>query len=194
MMKAEFEKLTGHYPGIREYHEIEKRYMDMDVDKQEFCRRWKENEEGLQEKIQSAIDSAWYKEFTEREKEAESLKKQIEDLKVHLDRELQWEPYEDPHNVQEDIYQNLLHAGGTRILDDREAKELLADEFGFAPERIRIIREVSKFEVNRHRQCRRNGVYSREPLYNATDWNYIRFDCGIMTWEVYNDELRPFYH
>lgn len=28
-------------------------------------------------------------------------------------------------------------------------------------------------------------------LYNSTDWNYIRFTCGRMSYELYNDTLRP---
>ena len=194
MMREEFEKLTGHYPGIREYSEIEKLYMAMDLDKQEFCRRWKENADGIQEKIQRAVNAEWLKEYNDREKETETLKKQVEDLRQQLDRELLWKPFEDEHNVREDEYQNLLHAGCTRILDEREAKELVADEFGFDMGKIRIIHEAPKLEINRHQRVRRSGVYSREPLYNATDWNYIRFDCGVMAWEMYNGELRPFYH
>lgn len=194
MMREEFEKLTGHFPGILEYREIEKQYMAMDVEKQEFCRRWKENADGLQEKIQRAINDAWYKEYTEHGKEVVRLEKQVEDLKAQLDKELQWVPHEDEHNVREAEYQNLLHSGCTRVLEDSEAKELVADEFGFDPRKIRIVREVPKLEVNRHHRQRRNGVYSRDPLYNATDWNYIRFDCGMMTWEMYNGMLRPFYH
>ena len=193
MMQEEFERLTGHYPGIREYGEIEKQYMAMDLDKQEFCRRWKENADGIQE-IQRAVNATWFKEYSDHERETETLKKQLEDLRQQLDRELLWKPYEDDHNVREADYQNLLHSGGTRILEDQEAGELVADEYGFDIRKIKIIRETPKLEINRHQRSRRTGSYSREPLYNATDWNYIRFDCGVMAWEMYNGELRPFYH
>ena len=65
---------------------------------------------------------------------------------------------------------------------------------GFAKEKIKIHRTLPRYEVNRHRQLRKVGEIDRAPIYNATDWNYIRFDCGCMSYELYNDNLRPYLH
>ena len=66
--------------------------------------------------------------------------------------------------------------------------------YGFTKEKIIIRRTIPTYEVNRHRQLRQVGEIDRAPLYNATDWNYIRFDCGCMAYELHNDTLRPFVH
>ena len=47
-----------------------------------------------------------------------------------------------------------------------EAKELIHNEWGFEPSRIKII-----------------GT----PYYEATDWQFIRFDCSHMSW-LWTDE------
>ena len=54
-----------------------------------------------------------------------------------------------------------------------------------------ILRTAPIYEINRHRQLREVGAVDRAPLYNSTDWNYIRFTCGRMSYELYNDTLRP---
>ena len=79
-------------------------------------------------------------------------------------------------------------------MTDDEAKDLLYNEFGFAREKVTIYHSIPAYEVNRHRQLRKVGEIERLPLYEATDWNYIRFDCGCMTYELINDDLRPFLH
>lgn len=60
--------------------------------------------------------------------------------------------------------------------------------------RSRSTTRIPQYEVNRHRQLRKVGEIDRAPLYNATDWNYIRFDCGCMSYELHNDNLRPYLH
>ena len=34
--------------------------------------------------------------------------------------------------------------------------------------------------------------FTREPLYNATDWNYIRFNVGNLQYEMINGELEQY--
>lgn len=41
MMKSEFIERTGFEPTEAEYREIEAEYMGCDIDKDEFCKRWK---------------------------------------------------------------------------------------------------------------------------------------------------------
>lgn len=194
MMREEFEKLTGFYPTAELYAQIEAAYTDFPGDKVAFCKAYKKNEDGLAEKIQRTVDMAQIKAQQKAAKEAEATEKRIKELEDKLERELEWKPYEDTSNVQQADYTRLQTAGGTRTLTDDEAKDLLYDWYGFAKEKIKIHRTIPQYEVNRHRQLRKVGEIDRAPLYNATDWNYIRFDCGCMSYELQNDNLRPYLH
>lgn len=194
MMREEFEKLTGFYPTAELYTQIEAAYTDFPGDKVAFCKAYKKNEDGLAEKIQRTVDMAQIKAQQKADKEAEATEKRIKELEDRLERELEWKPYEDTSNVQQADYTRLQTAGGTRTLTDDEAKDLLYDWYGFAKEKIKIHRTIPQYEVNRHRQLRKVGEIDRAPLYNATDWNYIRFDCGCMSYELQNDNLRPYLH
>lgn len=116
----------------------------------------------------------------------------IERLKQQLEREQEWKPFVDTDNYPQVRYDELRKCG--RVMTDDEAKEILYDWYGFAKEKITIHHSVPKYEVNRHRQLRKVGEIERLPLYEATDWNYIRFDCGCMSYELVNDQLRPWVH
>lgn len=191
MMREEFEKLTGIYPTAELYAQIEAAYMDYTGDKIAFCKAYKKNEGGLAEQIQRTADMAKAKAQQEAAKAAEDTEKRIKELEARLEREQEWKLYED---TQQADYTRLKDAGGTRTLSDAEAKDLLYDWYGFATEKITIRRTIPQYEVNRHRQLRKVGEIDRAPLYNATDWNYIRFDCGCMSYELQNDNLRPYLH
>lgn len=130
----------------------------------------------------------------ETAKELTEANKKIERLTEELDRELDWQDYELKENVKQIDYDNLVTADGTRFLTDDEAKDLLYNWFGFAKEKTTIIHEVPTYQKNRHNRLRRTGTAKRRPAYNATDWNYIRFDCGAMTYELHNDNLSFFVH
>lgn len=128
------------------------------------------------------------------EAQASAYKKQLESLEEQIEREQEWKPYEDKENVSQDDYEHLVKQSDTQYLTDDEAKDLLYDWYGFAKEKVTIYHSIPRFEVNRHRQLRKVGEIDRRPAYNATDWNYIRFDCGVMTYELHNDNLRFFVH
>lgn len=96
--------------------------------------------------------------------------------------------------MQQADYERLASQSDTEHLSDEKAKDLLYEWYGFAREKIKIHHSVPVYEVNRHRRLRKVGELDRSPLYNATDWNYIRFDCGCMSYELYNDNLRPYLH
>lgn len=81
MMREEFEKRTGIFVTSRLYEEIERRYMELDIDKDTFCKNYKANKDGLAESIQMYADMEEAKENSEREKELESLKKELADTK-----------------------------------------------------------------------------------------------------------------
>ena len=194
MMREEFEKLTGIYPTAELYAQIEAAYMDFNGDKAAFCKAYKKNEDGLAEQIQRAVDMEQAKAQHKAAEAAKATEERIKELERKLEREQEWKLYEDTSNVQQADYTRLKDAGGTRTLSDDEAKDLLYDWYGFAKEKITIYHTIPKYEVNRHRQLRKVGEIDRAPLYNATDWNYIRFDCGCMSYELHNDNLRPYLH
>ncbi|MGP8313309.1 hypothetical protein ACG0Z4_20855 [Enterocloster aldenensis] len=60
---------------------------------------------------------------------------------------------------------------GTEVSED-DAKEAINSEWGFEKDRVQII-----------------GT----PYYDATDWQFIRFDCGHMTWLWKNGNLYQVY-
>jgi len=40
LLISEFIEMTGFEPTSSEYQEIEKEYMELDIDKREFCKQW----------------------------------------------------------------------------------------------------------------------------------------------------------
>lgn len=203
MMREEFEKRTGIFVTSRMYQEIEKRYMEMDVDKDVFCKEYKANKNGIAESIQRKVDMEVMEENFNVEKAAreisreieavkESCRKQLEDLQKKLDKELEWKPCKGGTTCDQSGYRDLERCAGTRELSDQEAKSLIYEEFGFAPEKVRIIQEVSTYEANKYHQMRVVDRFNRKPLYNATDWNYIRFDCAGWQYEMVNGGLNNY--
>lgn len=194
MTREEFEQRTGFLPSQSLYEIIEKHYMNFDGDKDAFCKAYKKNADGLASKIQHEADEKDINVQIDAEKAVEGYKAQIAELEKVLEREQEWRLYEDVSNVQQADYTRLQAAGESRTLTDSEAKDLLYDWYGFAKEKIRIHRTIPQYEVNRHGQLRKVGEIDRAPIYNATDWNYIRFDCGCMCYELYDGNLRPYLH
>lgn len=113
-------------------------------------------------------------------------------LEKQLEKEQEWKDYVFNDNVSQKDYEKLVTAGGTKFLTDKEAKDLLYGWFGFARDRINIVKSVPMLQINRHGEIRKIGVYERVPSYNATDWHYIRFNCDPICYELYNDDLRFF--
>ena len=200
MMMSEFIERTGFEPTFEEYGEIEEAYYSFDGNKDQFCADWVKNDGA--EKICRAravkiaqLKSQMLELDREMKKAADGYEARIAKLEKQLEREQEWEPYEYKENVKQADYERLADAkAGTKVLSDEEAIEILADWWGFQPSKITILHEVKKLEKNRHNYVRAAGTYDRKPMYNATDWNYIRFDCGMMTYEMYNGDLRFFVH
>lgn len=196
MMKEEFEKLTGIKVSWDEYKAIEQVYMDFDGDKYDFCKAYKDDQYSLR----MNIDKLAQKDEVIKglKDQIARLEAQLKDTEAKLEAAEEWKDHEDEHNVKQRQYEELSDGGNTRELDDAEAIELISKEWGFAPQMIRIVRTVAKEQINRFHRCRRVGEYERKPLYNATDWNYIRFDVaaphGTMSYEMHNGELQFFFH
>ena len=120
--------------------------------------------------------------------EMEAREKQIAELNADLDRELEWKPCDGSGtNMTQERYEHLANCG--QVMSDEEAKKFIADECGFDPEKIHILHEVNTYEVNKHRRLRVAGTFDRAPMYESTDWNYIRFDCACFMYEFINGQL-----
>ena len=194
MMLEELEKRTGYFPTMEEYAAIEKACMELSDDKDAFCKAYKKNEGGIAERIQREVNIQHINAQREAEKAQKAMEERIAELEKALEREQEWQPYKDTDNVQQADYERLASQSDTEHMSDEKAKDLLYEWYGFAREKIKIRHSVPVYEVNRHRNLRKVGELDRSPLYNATDWNYIRFDCGCMSYEFYNDNLRPYMH
>lgn len=197
MLISEFENLTGIYPSANLYSVIERFYSESKEDKHDFCRAYLMNADGLAERIQEeankleqAIDHKFLSKISNLEAELEAEKKRADKLQQELDKELDWKPAEHTGtNMKQKEYQKLLECCTTEVLSDEEAVKRISELFGFMPDRIQILREVQTFEFNKYGRLRVKDTYQREPLYDATDWNYIRFDCAGNQWELVNGEL-----
>lgn len=202
MLREEFEEMTGFYPTLSLYEAIEAAYTDFGSDKADFCEAYKANKDGLAEAIQRKADMERIRTDSETEKRTADLESKIAVLQESLDKELEWKPYEGcGTNMSQECYERLLesctgHNGDPRVMGEEEAKQLVADEFGFAPERIEIITTVHTYEVNKHRRLREAATYTRQPLYDATDWNYVRFDVqgagNVWYYEMVNGDLKGY--
>lgn len=186
----EFSDRTGFYPSFELYTVIEAHYMEQSGDKDAFCRAYKENTDGLAEKIQREANSRRFK--ADRQHTAELTRRDVEinRLSKELEREQEWKPFGHNSSMKDDDYARLCQSG--RTMTDDEAVELIASEFGFAPEKIEIVRQIKTYEVSRHRQLRQKGTIDRLPVYDATDWNYVRFNCAGWQYEMINGQLHPF--
>ena len=193
MMISEFIERTGFEPTASEYAKIEEAYYDFNGNKDEFCKAFVKN--GGEKKIYKAraeeiaqLKSRLVEMEKQHKTETEAREKQIADLRVELDRELEWKPCDGSGtNMTQERYEHLAKCGKT--MTDEEAAAFIADECGFALEKIHILHEVNTYEVNKHHRMRVAETYEREPLYESTDWNYVRFDVCGMTYEYVNGQL-----
>ncbi len=209
MMISEFTERTGFYPDQTLYEIIEAHYIDFNGDKDAFCKAYKENTDGLAEKIQYEANMARYNvernhtaELTQLTKQLDKAREDLGDALTALDRELEWRPYNGcGTTMSQERYDELLKSctginGKPKVMSEEEAKKLVSDEFGFSPEKIEIVDTVYTYEVNRHHELRKDAEYKRQPLYDVSDYNYVRFNvrCAAATWyyEMVNGQLRNY--
>lgn len=193
MMISEFIERTGFEPTADEYAKIEEAYYNFDGDKNVFCKAFVDGNgvsricRARAEEI-SRLRSVILETEKQFKKDIADRDSRIEKLNTELDRELEWKPANAGTNMTQERYERLSNAGHT--MTDEEAVAFIADECGFAPEKIRILHEVSSYEVNKHHQLRKSNTYERTPVYESTDWNYVRFDCAQFMYELVNGELQ----
>lgn len=194
MMISEFVERTGFEPTADEYAKIEEAYYSFDGDKDAFCRAFVRHGGALKVYKARAEEIARLRsQMLEVEKQYKAdivdRDRRIEQLTAELDRELEWKPVTDTGtNMEQSRYEELFRAG--RVMTDEEAKAFIADECGFAPEKIHILHEASTYEVNKYHRLRKSGTFDRAPMYESTDWNYVRFNCASFMYELVNGELR----
>lgn len=125
----------------------------------------------------------------EHKKEVADRDRRINELTAELDRELEWKPSDGAGtNMEQKRYEELAKYG--KAMTDEEAKAFIADECGFDPEKIRILHEVNTYEVTSTAAFASLAPSTAQPVYEATDWNYVRFDCACFMYELVNGELR----
>lgn len=195
MLLEEFIKLTDVIPTEEEYKRIEEQYYAFDGEKDQFCREFIKNEcdkklyQERAEKIHS-LERKLEDILKEKEKETGILKENIRKLEEQLDKELEWKPCSGGTNMSQEKYMELRQfCKEDEILTEEAAKEKISYEFGFAKEKITILKEVCTYESNKHGRMRVKDTYERQPLYNATDWNYIRFNCAGWQYEMIDGGL-----
>ena len=87
-------------------------------------------------------------------------------------------------------YSELHDAADTVKMTDEEAVAYIAKEFGFDEKKIVIEREAELRVYTGAATTKASGVrIPREPVYNASDWHYIRFRVCDVLWEIVNDSL-----
>lgn len=194
MMMSEFIDRTGFEPTASEYAKIEEAYYDFDGDKDAFCNAFVKD--GGEKKICKAradeiarLRGQMLETEMQYKKDVADRDRRIEELTADLDRELEWKPSTGTGtNMSQSDYDHLARSGWQ--MTDEEAKAFIAGECGFNPEKIRILHEASTYDVNKHLRLRKFGTFDRAPVYESTDWNYIRFDCAYFMYEMVNGELR----
>lgn len=196
MTISEFTERTGVEPTPWEYEKIEEQYYAFEGTKDSFCADWVA--QGGPAKLYT--DRARYiaeleSNETEMAKahraEVKRLEQQIADLEAALDKELEWKDAENAGtNMEQSRYEELSSAG--RVLFDAKAKSKVAECFGFAPELVEIVYSVKTYQMDKYHRLREKETFKRDPVYNATDWNYIRFNVRGWQYEMVNGELRPY--
>ena len=87
-------------------------------------------------------------------------------------------------------YGALRDAAGTRKMTPQEATAWVCEQFGFDASKVAI---EDKAELNVYVSAGSTkpagACIPRPPLYNATDWHYIRFRVRGILWECVNDSL-----
>lgn len=193
MTIKEFAERAGFEPTSAEYEEIERAYYDFDGDKDAFCKDFART--GGEKKIYqrraeyiAELESQLMDAEKEHKMEIAKLRAELAKVREELDAELDWQfSVKTGTNMEQARYAKLAKCG--TVMTDDVACVLIAEECGFNVMEIRIRHEVSTYEINKHHQLRKSATFDRQPVFKATDWNYVRFDCGRWMYELVDGEL-----
>lgn len=116
MMYFEFTERTGLYPSMELYRAIEDAYYDFDGNKDEFCKAYMENRDGIANKIARRADEAFEAKLKgekvkalELDTQIKKLDTQIKKLEAQLEQEQEWKPYTDErtYEAHDGIFKNI---------------------------------------------------------------------------------------
>ena len=193
MLIQEFTDMTGFEPTPEEFQEIESEYYRFDGDKQAFCKAFVERGGEKQvyarraEYIKELESQLMDQEKEHKERMAKLLSENAR-LQEALDRELDWQMTNSAGTqMYQEEYDDLLRHG--EVLNCVQAVNIVCKEYGFAWDRVEIKKEVSTYQENKRGELREKERMERDPVYSSADWNYIRFDCAGLQYEMINGEL-----
>ena len=87
-------------------------------------------------------------------------------------------------------YEKLVAACDTKKMPDEKAREHVCWKFGFDPKRTEIISELPLSVYVGSMTIKPTSIMiTRAAVWNATDWNYIRFRICGQVWECVNGHL-----
>lgn len=189
MLKSEFEKMTGIYLPEDMFNFIHKKYMDMEEDKQVFCRMYKNNEDGFAEKIQLGYEKKLQESKKADEEEVKRLRKQVDETCKALEKEQEWKDYYSEKMYAPEWYVKV--ANDAHEMNVEDAKKFISESFGFIPDTIEILDKYPMQQINRHGVIRNvaGKFFNRAPMYCSTDYNYILFKCSGYLYECLDGEL-----
>lgn len=121
MLLQEFSDRTGFYPSADLYQVIEQHYLEPELDKDEFCKRYRENNAGLAEKIQIETDITTRKKTERIECERAKTREQLKRTERRLEQKLEWKPYSDPDMITEEEYTKMSKCEFPSPMSDKEA-------------------------------------------------------------------------
>jgi len=191
MLLKEFEDLTGTYPDEITYQVIEEEYYIYLGTKQQFCRDYKSNKNGMAQRIQHKANTLHKEANDAYLQQIDDLKSNLEKLGMKLEREEEWKPYGTLSSMSTEAYEKLANSC-TEEMSEERIKEIIENICNFDYSKVHIITEINVYEENRHKQLRSVGKESRKPLYFSSDYNYIRFNSGYYQYE-YVDGILRFY-
>lgn len=192
MMMSEFTERTGIEPTMEEYHVIEEMYYEFDGDKNAFCKDFLKNNRMVEalRRLNNQTAETFYRANEHRrdaEEKVAELEARVKKLEAQLEKEQEWKPWTNEKAVSQERYDHLRSSG--HEMTDDEARDWIAQEWGFDRAKIRINRRMKTFEVSRHNYLRQNGEIDRSPYYDATDWYYVFFTVCGMEYEAYSGSL-----
>lgn len=192
MMMSEFTERTGIEPTMEEYHVIEEMYYEFDGDKNAFCKDFLKNNRMVEalRRLNNQTAETFYRANEHRrdaEEKVAELEARVKKLEAQLEKEQEWKPWTNEKAVSQERYDHLRSSG--HEMTDDEARDWIAQEWGFDRSKIRINRRMKTFEVSRHHYLRQNGEIDRSPYYDATDWYYVFFTVCGMEYEAFNGSL-----
>lgn len=101
----------------------------------------------------------------------------------------------DYENLEKSAESLIGHCDKNTVLTDDEAKKLVGEEFGFEISKIEILHEAEIDISEADSPFLKIKKVPRKPVYDASDWNYIRFNihgcAGEWYYEMINGDIQP---